>query len=306
MMDINLVTIMALAFATIAALVFVSGQYYLAQARLRRRLPVVAQRGDASNAQGRLGALVVEHFGEERFGVDSALRTKLRRELLRAGYFSPHAINYYVCARICTVIVLPCSIFILSRLFTPAMPQMYQMLLVAVSAGLGILGPDAFLSRRQGLLQQQYRQIFPDFLDLLVVCVGSGLSIEASFERIRGQMTKQHRPLGMNLEMMGAEMRAGRSTIEALHSLADRLGLDEASAFVAVLRHSVELGGDVADAMRVYSDEMRDKRVLRAEEAANKLTVKIVLPLALCIFPVILEIVMGPIMLKLLVVFQHH
>jgi tight adherence protein C len=306
MMDINLVAIMALAFATIAALVFVSGQYYLAQAQLRRRLPVVAQRGDGSAAQNRLGALVVEHFSEERFGVDSALRTKLRRELLRAGYFGPHAINYYVFARICTVIVLPCIIFIVSRLFTPAMPQMYQMLLVAVSAGLGILGPDAFLSRRQGRLQQQYRLIFPDFLDLLVVCVGSGLSIEASFERIRGQMIKQHRALGINLEMMGAEMRAGRSTIEALHSLADRLGLDEASAFVAVLRHSVELGGDVADAMRVYSDEMRDKRVLRAEEAANKLTVKIVLPLALCIFPVILEIVMGPIMLKLLVVFQHH
>jgi tight adherence protein C len=135
------------------------------------------------------------------------------------------------------------------------------------------------------------------------------LSVEAAFDRVRGQIIKEDRELGMNLEMMGAEMRAGRNSIEALNSLADRLGIDEASIFVAVLRHSLELGGDVVEAMRIYSDEMRDKRLLRAEETANKLSVKMVLPLALCIFPVILTIVMLPVILKLTTVFStvgHH
>jgi tight adherence protein C len=300
--DTNLIVIMSCAFLAIAALVFLAGQYYLGQAHLKRRLPMAAQAGGSS---GGLGAIVAQHFSEERFGVDSALRTKLRRELLRAGYFGNHAINYYVFARVCTVLVLPSTVFILCHLFLPGTPSWMVMLVVAVSAGIGILGPDAFLSRRQGHMQQQYRLIFPDFLDLLVVCVSAGLSLEAAFDRVRGHIIKEHRALGMNLEMMGAEMRAGRSSIEALNSLADRLGLDEASALVAVLRHSIELGGDVADAMRVYSDEMRDRRLLRAEETANKLAVKMVLPLALCIFPVILEIVLLPIALKLIFVFHQ-
>jgi tight adherence protein C len=99
---------------------------------------------------------------------------------------------------------------------------------------------------------------------------------------------------------MGAEMRAGRSSVEALSTLADRLALDEAASFVAVLRHSIELGGDVASSLRVFSEDMRVKRMLLAEKKANELPVKMVLPLALGIFPVILTIVMLPVVLKLL------
>jgi tight adherence protein C len=117
-------------------------------------------------------------------------------------------------------------------------------------------------------------------------------------------LAKRSRALGANLEIMGAERRAGRSSVEALNSLADRLIVDEAASFVAVLRHSFELGGDVAESLRVFSDEMRDKRMLRAEEEANKLSVKMVGPLAGFIFPVVLLIVMLPVVLKLFVVFH--
>ena len=80
-------------------------------------------------------------------------------------------------------------------------------------------------------------------------------------------------------------MRAGKSSPEAMNGLADRLGLDEAASFVAVLRHSLELGGDVAASLRVFSDEMRSKRMLIAEAKANELPVKMVIPMALGIFP---------------------
>src|SRR5262249_49353181 len=139
---------------------------------------------------------------------------------------------------------------------------------------------------------------------LMVVCVDAGLSLEAALERISMEIMRQSRQLGMNLVLLGAEMRAGRSMAEALTSLADRLGLDEARAFAAMLRQSIELGTDVALALRVFSDEMRDRRLLRAEERANQLPVKMVLPLGLFIFPVILLVVMFPVILNLLTVFR--
>lgn len=306
-MDKNLVAIVALSFTTIAALVFLAAQYVVGRAQLRRRLPAGSPSYNVGAGQSRAGlnALVAGQFTENRFGVDAKLRVKLRRDLLRAGYFGDNAINYYIFARICTVVVFPIALFLITRTFLPTIPKLLELLIVSVSAMIGIFGPDAWLSRKQGRLAHEFRLIFPDMLDLLVVCVSAGLSIEAAFERIRGQLEKRSRALGLNLQMMGAEMRAGRSTIEALNSLADRLTLDEASSFVGVLRHSVELGGDIADALRVYSDEMRFKRLMRAEERANKLPVKMVLPLALCIFPVILLIVMLPVMLKLLSVFNR-
>jgi tight adherence protein C len=99
---------------------------------------------------------------------------------------------------------------------------------------------------------------------------------------------------------MGAEMRAGRSFVDALESMADRLIIPEARSLVALLRQSRELGSDIADALRVFSDEMRDKRLLRAEEQANKLAVKMTIPLALFIFPVVLMVIMLPIAVRLL------
>jgi tight adherence protein C len=99
-------------------------------------------------------------------------------------------------------------------------------------------------------------------------------------------------------------MRAGRSVVDALNSLADRLSLEEAASFVAVLRHSVELGADVSESLRVFSDEMRDKRILRAEEVANMVPAKIVLPLTLGIFPVIMTIMIVPPALRLMSAFK--
>jgi tight adherence protein C len=189
-------------------------------------------------------------------------------------------------------------------LFLRGIPSALQILLVAAAVLVGIAAPDAYLARRQRLLALRYRLVFPDLLDLLVVCVDAGLSLEAAFDRVRGEVGKQSRELGMNLQLMGAEMRAGRSTIEALESLADRIGLDEAVSFVTMLRQSLELGADIAEALRVFGEEMREKRLLRAEEAANKLSVKMVLPLGLFIFPVVLLVVMLPVVIKLLAVLR--
>jgi tight adherence protein C len=289
-------------FLAVAGIAFVVAQYFRTRIELQRRLPQGATAADSSSTrpQSAFGALVSETFTEERFGIDSKLRQKLRRDLLRAGFFSPYAIRYYVFSRFCTVLVLPMAVFLLCEILVPGMQLLFLMVTVVIAAIIGVLGPDAYLSRRQSGLIQEYRLIFPDLLDLLNVCISAGLSVEASFDRVREHIAKRSRTLGRNIELMGAEMRAGRSTIEALNSFADRLALDEAASFVAVLRHSVELGGDIAASLSVFSEDMRVKRMLLAEKKANELPVKMVMPLALGIFPVILTMVLLPVLVKLM------
>jgi tight adherence protein C len=295
-----------LSFGTVSAVAFLVGQYVWAQSRIQRRLSLLTPAPTLTRARPRtLDAFVARHFDVKRFGLDDSLRGKLRRELVQAGYFKSDAVNYYIFARFAVVIIFPLFSYIVVETFSPGFSQLLKLAVVSISALLGIAGPDAYLARRKRRLAQQYRLVFPDLLDLLVVCVDSGLSLEAALDRITREMVKQNRSLGLNLMMMGAEMRAGRSTIDALNSLADRLDLDEARSFVLVLRQSVELGSDVAESLRIFSDEMRDKRMMRAEESANKLPVKMVAPLGLFIFPVILMVVMLPLALRVMAVLPH-
>ncbi len=295
-MDIGLLLFVSAAFASVAGFAFTVGHLITSRNRLQRRLPTALALTSADN----VGDLVGEPFGEDRFGLGQKLGKELRLKLVRAGYFSPSAVRYYVLARVCAVIAAPLIVLLGGALLMRDLSTSNFVLAAAASVGIGVLGPDAYLSRCQASQLAEYRLNFPDLLDLLTVCVTAGLTVEASFDRIRDRLSKRSRALGHNIELMGAEMRAGRSSVDALGAFADRLGLDEAASFVAVLRHSVELGGDVATTLREFSEDMRSKRMLLAEKKANELPVKMVVPLALGIFPVILMICLLPVILKLL------
>jgi tight adherence protein C len=295
------ILIIVLSFGAAAGLAFVVGRALATQIQIQRRLPVAARSGDIRPARtSRLQSFVTRHFDERRFGVDSTLRGKLRRDLVRAGYFRADALNYYIFARIALVIVLPVLAYAFTQTFLQDVPLLLRFLVLLISLVIAILGPDAYLSRRQRAMSERYRQVFPDFLDLLTVCVDAGLSLEAAIDRVTGHISKQNREFGLNLMMVGAETRAGRTLIEALESMADRLGVDEAQSLVLVLRQSIELGSDVGEALHVFADEMRTKRLLRAEEMANKLPVKMTFPLGLFIFPVILLVVLLPVGIRLI------
>ena len=300
--DLSPTLIALLAFGAVAAIVFVIGQLLTTQARVQQRVGAPVRSGGAAPNVGfadSFDSLVKTYFDEKRFGVEGSMRSKLRRDLVRAGFFSPNALNYYIFARLATVVVLPALAYTVAQLYLVAQPWYVKLCMVAIAMMLGVFGPDAFVSRRQGAMHAQYRLVFPDLLDLMVVCIDAGLSLEAALDRISPQISTQNRAFGTNLALMGAEIRAGRTTIEALDSLADRLGLEEAGTFAGMLRQSIELGTDLGDALRVFSDEMRDRRLLRAEERANQLPVKMVAPLGMFIFPVILMTVLVPVMLRL-------
>ncbi|MBV8797102.1 MAG: type II secretion system F family protein [Hyphomicrobiales bacterium] len=295
-MDIGLLLFVSAAFASVTGITFAVGHLVTSRNRLQRRLPAAL----ALTSGDSVGDLTGERFGDNQFGLGEKLGKELRLKLVRAGYFSPSAVRFYILARACAVIAAPLLAVLAGALLLRDLSTLSFVLIAAVSVGIGVLGPDAYLSRRQSSQLAEYRLNFPDLLDLLTVCVTAGLTVEASFDRIRDRLSKRSRALGHNIELMGAEMRAGRSSVDALGAFADRLGLDEAGSFVAVLRHSVELGGDVATTLREFSEDMRSKRMLLAEKKANELPVKMVVPLALGIFPVILMICLLPVILKLI------
>jgi tight adherence protein C len=251
-------------------------------------------------------SLIAGGVDERKFGIDAAVRTKLRRELVRSGFFSDDALKIYILARIAAVVALPVLAFVALKVLSSDPPIYLLLAATGLSAFVGLFCVDAFLSRRQGKLRYQYRIMFPDLIDMLVVCVDAGLSLDAAIVRVTPEIGRRNRALQTNLALLTAETRAGRSTADALSSFSDRLNLDEVRAFSILLRQSFELGTDIADALRVFGDEMRTKRLLRAEETANKLPVKMVLPLGLCIFPVILMVVMVPVVIRLLFVFHNY
>jgi len=300
MADSTPLIVALLAFCATGGLAFVVGQYYLRAAHLDRRLPALQEAaGDRGSASG-IAALVARHFDEKRFGVDDTVRGQLRLNLVRAGYFRKDAVNFYVFWRLVAAALLPLLGYVLIGFFANNAPIGIKLVFVAAAAALGIIGPDGFVSRRQRLLTTEYRTIFPDFLDLLVVCVDAGLSLEGAIDRITSEISARSKFFGINLAVMGAEMRAGRTFVEALGTLADRLMIPEARALLAILRQSSELGSDVGEALRVFGDEMREKRMLRAEEQANKLSVKMLIPMTLCIFPLVLMVIALPLVVRML------
>jgi len=296
-----------LAFLAIGGVAFAVGQYGLQESKIRQRLPLPASHSQLAETEigGNIARFVARHFDEKRFGVDDTWRGKLRLNLVRAGYFRHDAISLYLLWRVAALVLLPIIAYVLFELTFRGSALTSRLVILAVAVGIGIVGPDAFISRRQRRLSAEYRSLFPDFLDLLVVCTDAGLTLEGAVNRVTREIGgRRNRVFGINLALMAAEIRAGRSFVEAVGALAERLMIPEARSLVALLRQSTELGSNVGESLRIFGDEMRDKRLLRAEEQANKLSVKMILPLALFIMPVVLMVVLLPVVIRLFNAFE--
>jgi tight adherence protein C len=304
----NLTTIIIpiLSFGAAAGLIFVAGTQYTAQLKLQHRLPVRTSKEIRTGEpqEHSVYGFFLRYFNGKRLGYDDGRRERLRLELLKGGYFDHHSLNYYFFSRFVCVIGFPSLVYGLTPLFSAAVPNAVVVLITFIALFIGYAAPDAFISRRQRVLAGRYRHSFPDFLDLLVICTDAGMTMDGAFKRVQSEIMKRCRELGRNIELMNAEVRAGRNTVDALESLAQRLMLDEAGSFVTLVRQSIELGSDTADALRVFGDEMREKRLMRAEETANKLSVKMVVPLGVFIFPVVLLVIMLPVIIKLAAVLR--
>ena len=135
-------------------------------------------------------------------------------------------------------------------------------------------------------------------MDLLVVCADAGLSMEAALDRVGRELGDSYPSLTANIHMANLEIRAGRTMSEALEHLGDRLGLEEARSFATLIQQSEELGSSITEALRVYSDDMRHKRLSRAEEKAYSLPAKLSVPMMVCIFPVLFVVILLPVFVR--------
>jgi tight adherence protein C len=239
-----------------------------------------------------------KHYGS----TDQGDAKVLRQRLIRAGIFDPRAVGYFFLGRLALAIGLALGGFLFIPAFVSLGASMFW-LVVLMAGVLGYVGPSFYIDKRIKTRALEHRSGFPDFMDLLVVCADSGLSMEASLERVGGELADTYPSLGANIHMANLEIRAGRSMTDALEHFGDRLGLEEARSFATLIQQSAELGSSITDALRVYSDDMRHKRLSRAEEKAYSLPAKLSVPMMVCIFPVLFVVILLPVIVRL---YTHH
>jgi tight adherence protein C len=219
---------------------------------------------------------------------------KVRRTLIAAGYSAPYAPRVYTLVRLVAVIALPALVLLYYWAIgaSPSLTKLYFS--VVIAAGLGLYLPVLLVRAKADRRQQEIINGFPDALDLMLVCVEAGLGLEAAFARVGMEMTESHPRIAEQLGTVTLELRAGRNREDALRRLADRAGADEIRAFATLLIQSTKLGSSVAQTLRVYASEMRERRRLRAEEKAHRLPVLLSIPLVVCMLPVMIGVLMLP------------
>lgn len=304
--------------AMLTSIAVTAGSSLARRRRLRRRLKVdlPASKRDAARDEpgddplstlglgpedGRLSP-TLERFVIQANGIVSsgdAGKMKLARQrMIRAGLFSPYAVALFFVARLAGAVGLPLVALLLLAVtgFEPVMTKL--LLILMVSAIVGYLGPSLYVDRRAKTVLRQNRIAFPDFMDLMGVCANAGLSMEASLERVTQELAPMYPALGVNLQVLCLEVRAGRSMELALQTLADRLDVPEVRAFATLLQQSRELGSSLSDALRVFAEDMRHQRLAAAEEKAYALPAKLSVPVTACILPVVLFIAIWPVVVK--------
>jgi tight adherence protein C len=222
----------------------------------------------------------------------------LRLKLIQAGYMDPRAVGAFFLIRFASLFAAALIAFILAGTLGDG-GQTNIWMFAGAAAVVGYFAPGLVLSQRVKRLMQEHRNGFPDFMDLMIVCADAGMSMEASIERVSRELEITYPSLSRNLHLVTIELRAGRSLEDSLRSLADRLSLEEVRSFATLLQQSRELGTSLSGALRVFSDEMRHKRMSLAEEKAHALPAKMSVPVTVCILPVVLMIAIIPIIVRM-------
>lgn len=222
--------------------------------------------------------------------------------LVRAGYRRPEALMALRGAKVLLPVIF-IAITYFSGLFASN-----TLLYLVISLLAGFLLPDMWLSRRVRKRQNILRKALPDALDLLVVCIEAGLGLDQAFMRVSQELRITHPELCGELDLVNAQIRVGRTRIEAMRELASRTGVDDIKALVAMLIQTDRFGTSVSQSLRVHADDMRMKRRQRAEEAAAKTPVKMVPPLVFFIFPALFVVILGPAVIAIYRQFigMHH
>ncbi|RJX67889.1 type II secretion system F family protein [Tsuneonella suprasediminis] len=218
----------------------------------------------------------------------------LRQKLIAAGYTSPAAPRLFTLIRLFLVLALP-TIYVLVVAGSAEPVSLFKLYVIGfVLALAGLYLPNLFITAKADRRKEAITNGFPDCLDLMLVCVEAGLGLESAMDRVGREMTTSHPLVAELLSGATLQLRAGAQRDDALRRMGQSSGVDEIRSFVTLLIQSDKLGTSLSDTLRVYSDEMREKRRMRAEEKAHRLPVLISIPLVVCMLPVMVGVLMLP------------
>ncbi|MEN8184037.1 MAG: type II secretion system F family protein [Myxococcota bacterium] len=307
----------------LAALIFASvASAVLAVASLSGRRPVkrrLARLADGTSAEvpkqsaadgvlsddrkGLLERLLAPLAGKAANQADAPAFEPVRRRLVQAGYRRESAVPVFMGSRIALALLLP-GLIALSPLAW-SFTELQLAVLLCTAAGLGVVIPGYWVDKRRKSRQEMMILGLPDALDLMVVCVEAGLGINACLARVADEFTRTNPILSAEFELVTLEIRAGKSSTEALRALSERTGVSEVSSLVAMLVQTERFGTSLADTLRVQADALRVQRLQRAEELAAIAPLKMLVPTVI-IFVATLMVTIGPGMLQLFQFFEDR
>ena len=226
--------------------------------------------------------------------------SKVSTQLTHAGYRGQNALMIYYATKTALAITMPAIVLAVAPFF-PGIDKRIVLFFTMAASFIGLMAPNIFLDHAVTKRKKLLRNGFPDALDLLVVCVESGLGLATAIQRVSDELAVSHPELAEELALVNAQVRAGVDRVDALKHLSQRTGLDDIRGLVALLSQSMRFGTSIADTLRVYSEEFRDKRMQAAEEQAAKIGTKLIFPLVTCLFPSFFIVAIGPAILKVLI-----
>ena len=235
---------------------------------------------------------------------DAARKFNLER-LRHAGFKSFDALGRYYSIRGLLMVLLP-SLVVLVSILVPTFSGRLFFACLLFAFLTGMIGPSYYLDRRVESRHRALRNAIPDTLDMLVVCTEAGLSLNAALQRVAREIAGIHPEIATELATVEAEMRAGVDRDQALRGLIDRTGLIDLKDLVGLLVQSLRFGTSIAMTLRNYAEDFRDQRMQQAEEAAAKLSTKMIFPLIFCFMPSFFIVAVGPAILRLGRMFSGH
>ena len=299
--------------AVVGAMIMFGFIYYLwefrnqnvARSEVKSRLDTKRKAANPGTkaAEGKTGARTIARQLASRTNAfystnDPVQKRKMQMRLIQAGFMNPQALGYFLAARIGMGLAAALVAGIFAFFFTD-MDFGRKIILVLISLVAGYYAPNFYINDRIKKLRDENRAGFPDVMDLMVVAAEAGLTTEASIERISHEIARTYPSLSENLTIASIEIRAGRPLDEALRAFGERLGLEEVQGFSTMIQQSKELGTSVSEALRVYSDEMRHKRMMAAEEKAYALPAKLSIPVTAFILPIVIGVAVIPTIVRI-------
>ncbi len=243
---------------------------------------------------GSVWARLVAEVEKRGLSLSDSKGDKLAESLMLAGYDQPYAPRVFVLTRTVLTLALPIGalliMFFLDKF--PSASTLYMVIVGLAAAGLYL--PNFIVNSNATERKKEILNGFPDTLDLMLVCVEAGLGIDATFSRVGTEISRSHPLIARLFAVVSLELRAGKTREEALRSLARRTAVPEISAFVTLVIQSDRLGASISQALKIYADEMREARKMRAEERAHRIPVLLSIPLICFLLPCMVAVLMLP------------